>query len=74
MVYILVGFIYLSLVNIRERPPEEETALVEGHHRIPHDWISLLFFALFADNLVRWWEDAEGAYWFWLLSGKLKRC
>ncbi len=56
MVYILVGFIYLSLVNIRDRPPEDETALVEGHHRIPHTWISLLFFALFADNLVRWWE------------------
>ncbi len=35
MAYILVGFIYLSLVNIRERPPEDETALVEGHHRIP---------------------------------------
>ncbi len=36
MVYILIGFIYLSLVNIRDRPPEDETALVEGHHRIPH--------------------------------------
>ena len=72
MVYILVGFIYLSLVNISERPPEEETALVEGHHRIPHDWISLLFFALFADNLVRWWEGAEGSYWFWLLSGQIE--
>ncbi len=59
MAYILVGFIYLSLVNIREKPPEDETALVEGHHRIPHTWISLLFFALFADNLVRWWEGAE---------------
>ncbi len=72
MVYILVGFIYLSLVNIRERPPEDETALVEGHHRIPHTWISLLFFALFADNLVRWWEGAEGSYWFWLLSGQIE--
>ncbi len=72
MVYILVGFIYLSLVNIGERPPEDKTALVEGHHRIPHDWISLLFFALFADNLVRWWEGAEGAYWIWLLSGQIE--
>ena len=71
-VYILVGFIYLSLVIIRERPPEDETALVEGHHRIPHDWISLLFFALFADNLVRWWEGAESSYWFWLLSGQIE--
>ena len=71
-VYILVGFIYLSLVNIRERPPEDETAFLKGHHRIPHDWISLLFFALFADNLVRWWEGAEGAYWIWLLSGQIE--
>ncbi len=65
MVYILVGFIYLSLVNIREGPPEDETAFLEDHHHIPHTWISLLFFALFADNLVRWWEGAEGSYWFW---------
>ncbi len=28
MVYILVGFIYLSLVNIRARPPEDETVLL----------------------------------------------
>ena len=72
MAYILVGFIYLSLVNIRERPPEAETALVEGHHRIPHTWMSLLFFALFADNLVRWWEGADSSYWFWLLSGQIE--
>jgi hypothetical protein len=76
MVYILVGFIYLSLVNIREGSPEDETAFPEDHHqdhhRIPHDWISLLFFALFADKLVRWWEGAEGSYWFWLLSGRIE--
>jgi len=76
MVYILVGFIYLSLVNIREGSPEDETAFPEDHHqdhhRIPHDWISLLLFALFADNLVRWWEGAEGSHWFWLLSGQIE--
>ncbi len=72
MVYILVGLIYLSLVNIRERPPDDETALVAGHHRIPHTWISLLFFALFADNLVRWWEGADSSHWFWLLSGQIE--
>ncbi len=82
MVYMLVGLIYLSLVKIGERPAEDETAFLENHHRIPHDWIphdwiphdwiSLLFFALFADNLVRWWEGAEGSYWFWLLSGQIE--
>ncbi len=72
MAYILVGFIYLSLVNIRESPREDETALVEGHHRIPHTWISLLFFALFADNLVRWWEGTDSSHWFWLLSGQIE--
>jgi hypothetical protein len=30
--YILSGFIYLSVVNIRERPPEDETALLQHHH------------------------------------------
>ncbi len=59
-------------MNNRERPVEDETALLENHHRIPHDWILLLFFALFADNLVRWWEGAEGSYWFWLLSGQIE--
>ncbi len=72
MAYILIGFIYLSLVNIRERPPENEAALIERHHPIAHTWISLLFFALFADNLVKWWEGAEGSYWFWLLSGQIE--
>ncbi len=72
MVYILVGCIYLSPVNIRARPPEDETALLEGHHRIPQTWISLLFFALFADNLVRSWAGAEGSYWFWLLFGQIE--
>ncbi len=60
----------LSLVNIRERPSEGEAALVKGRHRISPTWNSLLFFALFADNLVRWWECAEGPVWFWLLSGQ----
>lgn len=72
MVCTLVGFFYLSLVNIREWPAEDETALVDGHHRIPHTWISLLFFAFFADYLVIWWEGAEGSYWFWLLTGQIE--
>ncbi len=72
MAYILVGFIYLSLMTIRDRPPEDESALLEDHHRIPHYWISLLFFALFADNLVRWWEGTEGSHWFWPLSGQIE--
>ncbi len=29
-------------------------------------------FLLFADNLVRWWEGAEGSHWFWLLSGQIE--
>ena len=62
----------LAGTDFRERPAEDEIAFLENHHRIPHDWISLLFFALFADNLVRWWEGAEGSYWFWLLSGQIE--
>ena len=59
-------------MNIREGPPEDETAFLEEHHRIPHHWISLLLFALFADNLVRWWEGADSSHWFWLLSGQIE--
>ena len=70
--YILIGFIYLSLVKIRERRPEDEAVLLERHQPIAHTWISLLFFALFADNLVSWWEGTEGSHWFWLLSGQIE--
>ena len=30
----------------------------------------MLFFAVFADNAVRWLEGQDTAYWFWLLSGR----
>ncbi len=30
----------------------------------------MLFFAVFADNAIRWLDGQDTAYWFWLLSGK----
>ncbi len=69
IVYLLTGFIYLSFVEVRERSSEDEAPLLGHHDRIPSYWASLLFFALFADNLLRFWE---GAYWSWTFSGQLE--
>ena len=67
--YLLTGFIYLSFAEVRERSSEENAFLLERHHRMPSYWVSLLFFALFADNLLRFWE---GEYWSWTFSGQLE--
>ncbi len=32
--------------------------------------ISMLFFIVFGDNVVRWIEGSETSHWFWLFSGK----
>ena len=32
----------------------------------------MLFFAAFADNVVRCLEGTEDSYWFWGLSGRLE--
>ena len=32
----------------------------------------MLFFAAFADNLVRYLEGTEDSFWFWGLSGRLE--
>ena len=65
--YMICGFIYLSVARLPEETEDEEVGLDEI--RIPHRWISMLFFVLFADNMVRWLDGTEEAYWFWLLSG-----
>ena len=67
--YLLTGFIYLSFAEVRERSSEDNASLLEHHDRIPSYWVSLLFFALFSDNLLRFWE---GAYWSWTFSGQLE--
>ena len=67
--YLLTGFIYLSFAEVWERSSEDNASLLEHHDRIPSYWVSLLFFALFSDNLLRFWE---GAYWSWTFSGQLE--
>ena len=53
MAYICVGFIYLTLAGLPERSGDKDTGLDATHYLIPHYWISMLFFAVFADNAVR---------------------
>ena len=65
--YIISGLIYLSVARLPEHTEDEEADLDEGNST--HRWISMLFFVVFADNVVRWFEGTEAAYWFWLLSG-----
>ena len=48
MADIMVGFIYLSLVNIRKEPSEGKTALIEERHRILHARCRLATLRLFA--------------------------
>jgi len=68
--YIGVGFVYLTLSGLTERSEEKDVGVDEAHDLIPHYWISMLFFAVFADNAVRWLEGTDTAYWFWLFSGR----
>jgi hypothetical protein len=70
--HIVVGLIYLSVVTVKERPEEEQDALLENHGGLPYDWISLLCLALFADNIVRWWEHTEESRWMWFSSGEVE--
>ncbi len=75
MAYILVGFSYLSLVNIRERPPEDETAFLEDHHRIPHTSGSRWYCTRSSRTI---WSDGGRApiapIGFGCCPGRLKRC
>jgi hypothetical protein len=64
--YIAVGFLYLSVVPVQDRPEEEETALLRGHTDLAHYW------AGFGLNLVRWLEPAEESTGWWLLSGQVE--
>ena len=61
---------YLALAKLPKKSGEKNTGLDETHDVIPDYWISMLFFAVFADNAIRWLDGQDTAYWFWLLSGK----
>jgi hypothetical protein len=70
--YIVVGFIHLTIVDIRRGgPPQNEGTIPKQHHGRSFKWISLLLFVLFVDNLVRYLGGTEESYWFWMLSGRL---
>ena len=71
--YIVTGFGYLSFAEARERPSRDEsTHSVSITARSTGIRSSMLFFAAFADNLVRYLEGTEDSFWFWGLSGRLE--
>ncbi len=69
--YVVAGFGYLSFAEARETSSRDEGNSFEQHHN-PLYWSSMLFFAAFADNVVRYLEGTEDSYWFWGLSGRLE--
>jgi hypothetical protein len=65
--YILVGFVWLSFVDhsdaeaslrIRQNPPQS------------YQYVGMLCFLLFADNLLGRVEGPDQRLWFWLRSGR----
>ena len=66
--YVLVSLLCFSWLKHEE---EEESTKVEKHSRESYIIVALLFFFLFADNLLR---HIEGQGWkgFWLCSGRLE--
>ena len=70
VIYIVVGFIYLTFASIPERTQGDEAAIMAPYEFGVHHIASMLFFIVFADNAVRWLEADNNAYWFWLCSGK----
>ena len=59
--YIAVGFLYLSVVSVPERPEAEETALVRWHTDLAHYGAGLVFVAGFGLNIVRRLAPAEAS-------------
>ena len=70
VMYIVVGFIYLTWARIPARADGDEAAIMAPHEFSVHHVASMLFFIIFADNAVRWLEASDDSYWFWLFSGK----
>ena len=68
----VVAFIYLSFAHIPERPDGDEAELLEPHTINVHYVAAMLFFVVFGDNVVRWIDGSERAYWFWLFSGQVE--
>jgi hypothetical protein len=72
VLYITIGFLYLSVVAVRPCPLEEESSLLWTHTDIAHYWAALLFVSGFALNVVSHLEPGNGSTGWWLFSGRLE--
>ena len=70
--YIAIGFLYLSVVPVRQHPAEEETYLLRRHTDTAHYWAGFVFVACFALNVVSRLERAQVWTGWWLFSGRIE--
>jgi hypothetical protein len=68
--YIAMGFLYLTVSPVRERPEEEERALLGWSSDSAFYGSAFLFVAGFVINVVSRLESATASTRWWVLSGR----
>lgn len=69
--YIGIGFLYLTVAPVRERPEDEEQALLGRYTDRTYYGSGFLFVAGFVINLVSRLEGSEASWRWWLVSGRM---
>jgi hypothetical protein len=72
VLYIAMGFLYLSIVPVRYGPEDAESDLLRTHSDSAHYWAGFIFLACFALNVVRRLEPVEASTVWWLFSGRVE--
>ena len=72
VLYITMGFLYLSVVSVRQRPQEEESYLLRTQTDTVHYWAGFLFVSGLALNVVSRLEPGKASTGWWLFSGRLE--
>jgi hypothetical protein len=70
--YIAMGFLYLSVVSVRQRPQEEESHLLRTQTATVYYWAGFLFVSGFTLNVVSRLEPGKASMGWWLFSGRLE--
>lgn len=70
--YIAMGFLYLSVVSVPQRPQEEETYLLRTQTDSTLYWTGFIFVSGFTLNLVSRLEAGKASMGWWLFSGRLE--
>ena len=61
--YITMGFLYLSVVSVPQRPQEEETSLLRTQTDSTLYWTGFIFVSGFTLNLVSRLEAGKACQW-----------